>query len=125
MCENRNIQSFCLLESGAHLTLSDIDGKTALHLASKSGCVDMMAEVIRACKKHGVNLSSARNSSRKNALHFYVEYLIVQIKGVQLLLDYGVDVAGVDINGNTPISLYLRRSLGSIDQDICKLLQTS
>ncbi|GAB0134193.1 hypothetical protein EsDP_00002574 [Epichloe bromicola] len=121
-CAARDVQSASLLAPRSQLALSDTKGQNALHLACASACVETMTEVIRACEARGVDLSSTRDSSQRNALHRYAKSFDVNIQGIQRLVDYGVDTGETDVTGDYPISVYLGRRLGSVEWGICRLL---
>lgn len=121
-CAARDVRSASLLTPRSQLALSDTKGQNALHLACARACVETMTEVIRACEARGVDLSSTRDSSRRNALHRYARCFDVNIQGIQRLVDYGVDAGEIDATGDYPISVYLGRPLGSVEWGICRLL---
>lgn len=121
-CAKQDVQSVSLLAPRSQLALSDTEGQNALHFACASACLETMTEVIRACETQGVDLSSTRDNRGRNALHCYVKAINVDVEGVQRLLDYGVATGETDVNGSHPISVYLDRWLGSVEQDICRLL---
>lgn len=121
-CAKQDVKSVSLLAPRSQLALSDIEGQNALHFACTSACVETMTEVIRACETQDVDLSSTRDSRGRNALHCYVKAINVDVEGVQRLLDYGADTGETDVKGSHPISVYLDRWLGSVEQDTCRLL---
>ena len=64
------------------------------------------SDIIRACQKHDVDLSSTKSVLGKNALHFHTESIIGQTRTVQLLLNDVVDPSQRDSTGASAISLY-------------------
>lgn len=104
-CEENDVDTVRLLASEHQLAVCDKAGMNALHLASKHGHIETMEAIIQACTKHRVDLSSRRDSFRRNALHCYLESIFPSTRGVQLLLDYGVDAYETDLDGNTPFRM--------------------
>lgn len=121
-CEARDFRLIHILASRISITQCDSDGRNALHLASKSGCVQTMAEVIKVCKIHEIDLSQTRDHRQGNALHCYVRSICLEERGIRLLLDYGVDCGAIDVDGNLPLSLYLDEPIFGIEHNIFRLL---
>jgi ankyrin repeat protein len=109
-----------LLSRTPDLSFEDRDGLNALHYAARSGNVETITEVLRACETHALDLSTARDKKGRNALHHVLSR--ADIEALQLLLDRGADVNATDIDGNTPLAFYLSRSWFSVDDNVCRLL---
>ncbi|KAI9803499.1 MAG: hypothetical protein M1825_001842 [Sarcosagium campestre] len=115
-----------LLNHGADILHVDQDGLNAVHYAATSGSAETLSRIIEASDTNGLNISTSRDESGRNALHHMLDQpLGASIEGVRLLLDKGVDVKDRDINGNSPLASHLINSWLSDDNGICRLLLQS
>lgn len=111
-----------LANSADHLARCDNDGENSLHCACRSGCKKTIKEVIRACRKHNIDLSPTKSLLGKNALHCYVESIFLQKGVVQVLLNYGVEPSERDSTGSSALSLYENLQFKVAEPDIPRLL---
>lgn len=83
-----------------------------------------MQEVINACRRENIDLSSATNLFRRNTLYcYFASFMVVEKEGVQLLLDYGVRPSELDTNGASALCLYESQSWETTEPEIYKLLK--
>lgn len=127
-CQVGDAQSISLLASAPQLGIVDSEGKTALHIACESDVENALQAVVDACEEYGVNLASTTDNRGRNALHCYAKRLFVELKGIKLLVDNGVDATATDTDGATAASIYRhvhpQFSLGIFDTEVCKLLES-
>lgn len=86
-----------LLDMGADMEITSIDGLTALHIAAENGKVAVVETLLRK----GANIA-ARCDQQQTALHFAV--LRRQIDVVKLLLEKGIEIDALDMHHNTALS---------------------
>lgn len=127
-CQNCDSQSIRLLASAQQLAAVDAQGETALHIVCESEFGSALQAVVDACEEHGVNLASTTDNRGRNALHCYATRLFVELEGIKMLVDYGVDATATDIDGATAASIYRNthpeHSLGVFDTEVCQLLES-
>lgn len=127
-CQNGDAQSIRLLASASQLAVVDSEGKTALHIVCESEAENALQAVVDACEVHGVNLASTIDNRGRSALHCYAKCLFVELKGVRMLVDCGVDATATDIDGATAASIYRNThpqySLGIFNTEVCQLLES-
>jgi ankyrin repeat protein len=120
-CRGKDFTSVeVLLSHGADISHSDRDGLNSLHWAAHSTNVETMSRILEAAGTSCSDVAPSVDNSGRNALHHLLVNL-PNIKGVQLLVDKGVDVNGRDIDGNTPLAAYLSNRW-IVDEQICRLL---
>jgi ankyrin repeat protein len=120
-CRGKDFTSVeVLLNHGVDISHSDRDGLNSLHWAAYSTNVETMSRILEAADRSCSDVAASVDNSGRNALHHLLVNL-PNIKGVQLLVDKGVDVNGRDIDGNTPLAAYLSNRW-IVDEQICRLL---
>ncbi len=104
-------------EVAAGLHLGDKTGATALHAAAAAGAHNALAALLEAVPaRAGSSGASPRDHQQRTPLH--VAVAAEHAGSVQVLLQFQADVAVVDANGQTPLSLASRQGA----TDLVKLL---
>nr|XP_020472191.1 ankyrin-3-like isoform X24 [Monopterus albus] len=85
------------LENGVDINICNQNGLNALHLASKEGHVEVVAELI----KHGANVDAATKQKGNTALH--IASLAGQAEVVKELVTHGANINAQSQNGFTPL----------------------
>lgn len=86
-----------LLYNGANIECQDRDGKSPLHMAIKSGSIDMVSLLL----DNGANI----NCEDANGQNEAIKHVSVHIAVVLLLLEKGADPQCRDRGGRTPLHL--------------------
>jgi ankyrin repeat protein len=86
------------LESGFPINVCDCDGSTPLMLCAASGNYESIVYMLQ----NGSNLG-ALNYAGKSAIHFAMESMNVKV--VELLIEFGADVNAKSIDDSTPLHL--------------------
>ncbi|KAF3853895.1 hypothetical protein F7725_014583 [Dissostichus mawsoni] len=97
------------LKNGVDINICNQNGLNALHLASKEGHVEVVAELI----KHGANVDAATKQKGNTALH--IASLAGQNDVVKELVTHSANVNAQSQNGFTP--LYMAAQENHMDVD--------
>lgn len=117
--KNNAVLGVCmLLQSGADVQVTDVDGCTCLHLAATEG----LSELIPLLANTSIKLN-ALDEQRQTALH---KACVAGHKSCVLeLLEAKIDVEVQDLNGYSAIELACRSGFGDIVEILCPFTQSS
>jgi quinoprotein dehydrogenase-associated probable ABC transporter substrate-binding protein len=100
-----------LIEKGADINKPDKQGNTAIGVASRFGCIEMMQLLV----EHGAQVDASDRDGWTALLRAVVSN---QVKSIQFLLDHGADRDGVGPSGYPPLAIALEER----DFDAAKVL---
>jgi ankyrin repeat protein len=113
-----------LLAEGADPSLTDKDGRTALHCAARSGDKETVTQILCASGAHAVDLCKTTDHGGQTPLHHACDYILGKRRDpetVRILVDAGADPDATDEDGDTPLAVHLSSFWGA-DTDVCRLL---
>ncbi|KAE8415238.1 ankyrin repeat-containing domain protein [Aspergillus pseudocaelatus] len=112
------------LDWGCSITNKDSEGVTALHYAVHQDKCDTVKVILNKDREGGRQLCLETDRQGRSLLHHHLQSCICSLEMVTILLDHGVRVDDVDKNGDTPLSIYLRKFKLLCESEIClSLLQ--
>ncbi|PIG80286.1 hypothetical protein AARAC_011254 [Aspergillus arachidicola] len=119
-CRAGSSMSVCkFLDWGCSITNKDSQGLTALHYAVHQDRCDTVRIILNKDREGGRQLCLETDRLGKSLLHHHLQSCFCSLEMVTILLDHGVRVDDIDKNGDTPLSIYLRRFKFSCQPEIC------
>ncbi|CAG8909914.1 unnamed protein product [Penicillium egyptiacum] len=115
-----------LLAAGASVDVLDSEGLSPLQYAvrSEKSSVVVLELILKYHNLIGSNPCLQTDSTGKNLLHYHVQTEVCSEEIIRILLEHGVDINGIDEDGNSPLSLFLRTSHLIKPAAICPFLLT-
>ncbi|KAH9513494.1 hypothetical protein Btru_033189 [Bulinus truncatus] len=83
-------------------SVSEFDGKSALILATESGCVDTMEALLI----HGADVNYSKPFHKRGTTALMIAIKSGNTEAVDILLSYGADINKKDEDGFTVLSVY-------------------
>lgn len=115
-----------LLNAGCSITTEDTEGLTALHYAVGANKYELAKLIF---DRHPDAASKLCLAIGRPLLHHHLQSYICDLADLSdrehlmaLLLDNGASVNSVDMNGDSPLSIYLRSFVVEDRTDICRFL---
>ncbi|GAB1198512.1 hypothetical protein APSETT444_007835 [Aspergillus pseudonomiae] len=109
-CRAGSSMSVCkFLDWGCSITNKDSEGLTALHYAVHQNRCDTVRIILNKDRDGSRQICLETDRLGKSLLHHHLQSCICSLEMVTILLDHGVRVDDIDKNGDTPLSIYLRR----------------
>ncbi|QGA16434.1 hypothetical protein EYB26_004101 [Talaromyces marneffei] len=111
------------LDAGCSITIEDAEGLTALHYAVRANKYELVKSILDCYKNTAPSLCLATDKQGRTLLHHHLQsHLCFRVYMITVLLDHGVNVNGIDMNGDSPLSIYLRSFKLGDRTNICHLL---
>ncbi|KAL4877983.1 ankyrin repeat-containing domain protein [Aspergillus karnatakaensis] len=112
------------LERGCCIELEDGQSLNALHYAVRGSSYDTVTVMLRYYEKTRGSLKGAVDSQGKSLLHHHLEAERFRCfpETICLLSNYGVDANTIAMDGETPISLFLRKPYRAPRSQVCSIL---
>ncbi|KUL92164.1 hypothetical protein ZTR_02447 [Talaromyces verruculosus] len=97
------------LNAGCSITTEDAEGLTALHYTARANRYQLTKLILDRHKDIAPNLCVSPGRQGRTLLHDYLQFQSrPQVHMITLLLDQGANVNHLDLDGNSPLSTYLR-----------------
>lgn len=113
-----------LLAVGASVNALDFEELNPLQYAVRSGrcSVEIVGLLLQHHDRRKLNPSLQTDSASKSLFHYHLQSRLCSADIIRLILDHGADVNGIDSDGHSPLSLYLRSFHLGERGTICRLL---
>ena len=98
-----------LLGRGAGLTVTDNEGRNALHCAARSADKNTVFLVLEEAKRRELDLIQSLDGRGRNALHHLLSNSVLcgREETLKCLLEHGADISHVDNSGVTPLATFI------------------
>lgn len=109
-CEANDLEAINhILDAGGSTTIEDAEGLTALHYAVRAYGYESAKLILDRHEDTATSLCLAADKKGRTPLQHHLQLdRYPQVHMINLLLDHGANVNHIDLDGNSPLSIYLQ-----------------